>query len=45
VLGPYMIPAFRLASGAASNEISFERRWICTLIYIFGVVMMLLSDS
>ena len=45
VLGPYLIPAFRLASGAANNDVSFERAWICYLIYIFGVVIMLLADS
>lgn len=45
VLGPYMVPAYRLASGAANNDVSFERAWICTVIYVFGVVIMLLSDS
>jgi steroid 5-alpha reductase family enzyme len=45
VLGPYMVPAYRLGSRAADNNVSFERAWICTLIYVFGVVIMLLSDS
>lgn len=45
VMGPYLVPAYRLASGKASNDVSFERAWLCTLIYIFGVVFMLLSDS
>ena len=46
VLGPYLVPAYRLASRQADNDaISFERAWIATLIYVFGVVIMLLSDS
>ena len=45
VLGPYLVPAYRLATREASNDVSFERAWICTLIYIFGLVIMLLSDS
>jgi steroid 5-alpha reductase family enzyme len=45
VLGPYLVPAYRLASRQADNNVSFERAWICTLIYVFGVVIMLLSDS
>jgi steroid 5-alpha reductase family enzyme len=45
VLGPYLVPAYRLASRAADNEVSFERAWVCTMIYVFGVVIMLLSDS
>jgi protein-S-isoprenylcysteine O-methyltransferase Ste14 len=44
-LGPYLVPAYRLASGKASNEVSFERAWVCTVIYVFGVVIMLLADS
>jgi protein-S-isoprenylcysteine O-methyltransferase Ste14 len=44
-LGPYLVPAYRLASGKASNDVSFERAWLCTLIYVFGVVIMLLADS
>lgn len=45
MLGPYLVPAYRLASRAADNTFSFERSWVCTLIYIFGLVIMLLSDS
>lgn len=46
MLGPYLVPAYRLASRQADNDaISFERAWIATLIYVFGVVIMLLSDS
>ena len=45
MLGPYLVPAYRLASRQADNNVSFERAWICTLIYVFGVVIMLLSDS
>ena len=45
VLGPYLVPVYRLASGKADNNISFERALICTVIYIFGVAIMLLSDS
>ena len=46
VLGPYLVPAYRLASRLADNDaISYERAWISTLIYVFGVVIMLLSDS
>jgi steroid 5-alpha reductase family enzyme len=46
VLGPYLVPAYRLASRQADNDaISFERAWIATLVYVFGVVIMLLSDS
>lgn len=44
-LGPYLVPAYRLASGKASNDVSFERAWLCTLLYVFGVVVMLLADS
>lgn len=44
-LGPYLVPAYRLASGKASNDVSFERAWLCTLLYVFGVVIMLLADS
>lgn len=46
VLGPYQIPAYRLASSPAeNNEISLERQWLCILLYLFGLVIMLLSDS
>lgn len=46
VLGPYLVPAYRLASGAVDNsQVSFERMWVCTLSYIFGIVFMLVSDA
>lgn len=45
VLGPYLVPAYRLASRKADNQISFERAFIAILSYIFGLVIMLLSDS
>ena len=46
MLGPYLVPAYRLASRQADNDaISFERAWIATLIYVFGVVIMLLRST
>lgn len=45
VLGPYLVPAYKLASNEVSNDISIDRFVICALMYIFGVVFMLLSDS
>eukprot|EP00347_Sterkiella_histriomuscorum_P014011 403362503 len=45
VLGHYMVPVYQLASRNANNDISIERMWVCTLIYIVGLVLMLLSDS
>lgn len=44
-LGHYLVPAYRLASQSASNDISFDKMWMCTLLYVFGVVIMLLADS
>eukprot|EP00347_Sterkiella_histriomuscorum_P018461 403345432 len=45
VLGHYMVPVYQLASRNANNDISIERMWVCSLIYIVGLVLMLLSDS
>ena len=45
VLGPYLVPAYRLASGLSQTEESVERTFICILLYMFGLVFMLLSDS
>ena len=45
VLGPYLVPAYRLASRQASNDVSVERFWVCAYIYVVGIVTMLLSDS
>lgn len=45
VLGPYLVPAYRLASGLSKTEENFERAWLCVLLYVFGVVFMLLADS
>ena len=45
VLGPYLVPAYRLASRQADNNVSFERAIICIILYIFGLVIMLLADS
>jgi steroid 5-alpha reductase family enzyme len=44
-LGPYLIPAYRLASRQASNDVSIERFWVCAYLYTVGIVVMLLSDS
>jgi Protein of unknown function (DUF1295) len=45
-LGPYMYPAYSLASSPKlCEEVSFERAWLCTILYVFGVVVMLLADS
>ena len=44
-MGLYLIPAYRLASRAADNDVSFERMWLCTILYMVGVVFMLLADS
>ncbi len=45
VLAPYLVPAYRLASGLSQTEENFERAWLCVLLYVFGVVFMLLADS
>lgn len=44
-LGPYLMPAFKLASRQADNDVGFERAWLCTVLYVFGLVIMLLADS
>jgi hypothetical protein len=46
ILGPYLIPAYRLASGKVNNDaVIFERALVCMLLYMFGLVFMLLADS
>ncbi len=45
VLGPYLVPVYRLASRQADNNVSFERAFVCVVLYIFGLVLMLLADS
>jgi hypothetical protein len=46
ILGPYLIPAYRLASGKVNNDaVTFERALVCMLLYMFGLVFMLLADS
>ena len=46
ILGPYMIPAYLLASGIASNntQTQFRIYGSCTL-YIMGVTLALISDA
>ena len=48
LLGPYMIPAYLLASGKIYNEIypraTTERRYSSLLLYIFGVCTTLAAD-
>lgn len=45
VLGPYLVPAYRLASRQADSNVTFERAFLCIILYIFGLVIMLLADS
>ena len=46
ILGPYMIPAYLLASGIADNTSQSRLRLgTATLLYIFGVSLALLSDA
>lgn len=45
IIGPYMIPAYLLASRTASNETQTPMRlFFSSVLYIFGLVMTLLSD-
>ena len=46
ILGPYMIPAYLLASGLANNETQTKLRLYSSIIlYIFGLSIALLSDA
>jgi len=46
ILGPYCVPAYRLAAfREICDAVTEERFWLCLIIYVFGIVIMLLSDS
>ena len=44
LLGPYMVPAYLLASGQCPHELSLERKYFSLFAYIIGVSLTLSAD-